>query len=286
MDTRNRRIVEAFKAGQTMREIGEAYGLTRGRIGQILKRLEVDRADGGVSLRKSQRTDQIIAVMDETGCGATEAARRLGIRLTNEAQVYAAETRHERAVTRFWSRVDKSGGPDACWPWTGGRGNQYGKAGGVIPGEQFAHRVAFILTNGRKPEAAQLFRGAACVLHSCDNPPCCNPAHLREGTMADNMRDRDERGRDRFSRGYGPARPAGFRHSDEARAKMRRAHRRNAKNGRGTAGWWNSLTPEQREAHKKKTADAARAAIAANPAAQARKIAEGKKRAADRRANN
>lgn len=36
--------------------------------------------------------------------------------------------------------------------------------------------------------------------HRCDNPPCCNPAHLYAGDQLDNARDRDAKGRNGFSR--------------------------------------------------------------------------------------
>jgi hypothetical protein len=72
-------------------------------------------------------------------------------------------------------------GPDECWPWIGSHDrNGYGHL--TRFGKQVrAHRVAWELANGREP------RG--CICHSCDNPACVNPAHLWEGSHADNMRD-------------------------------------------------------------------------------------------------
>ena len=34
-----------------------------------------------------------------------------------------------------------------------------------------------------------------CVLHKCDNPKCINPNHLELGTLKENVRQRDTRGR-------------------------------------------------------------------------------------------
>lgn len=91
------------------------------------------------------------------------------------------------AAARFWSRVDRSAGPEACWPWRGCVDHDgYGLASLDIT--RRAHRVAFVLCGGFIPEGQG-------VLHSCDNPPCCNPAHLRAGTEADNSADMVARGR-------------------------------------------------------------------------------------------
>ena len=88
---------------------------------------------------------------------------------------------------RFESRLDKSGSDDACWPWSG-HVNRKGYGVLWFHGKQsLAHRVAYFLANDVWPTLP--------VLHSCDNPPCCNPAHLRQGTPADNAADMVSRGR-------------------------------------------------------------------------------------------
>jgi hypothetical protein len=89
---------------------------------------------------------------------------------------------------RFWAKVDRSGGPDACWPWTGHRGPAgYGRF--ALDGKHPIHasRASWIIHNGPLPDG--LF-----ALHTCDNKPCVNPAHLYAGTKRDNARDASERG--------------------------------------------------------------------------------------------
>ena len=96
-----------------------------------------------------------------------------------------------KEIAWFWSRVDGSGGPDACWPWRGTKWDfGYGRFKAkdrVRPRGYAAHRVAFYLTHGRWPEP--------CGLHECDNPPCCNPAHIWEGSKAENNVDCVKKGR-------------------------------------------------------------------------------------------
>lgn len=98
-------------------------------------------------------------------------------------------TRHKGQPAEFWAKVDKSGGPDACWPWTGARWTirPYGhleRNGHKIK----AHRYSWELTHGPIPTGLQ-------VCHLCDNPPCCNPTHLFLGTQQDNMDDMVSKGR-------------------------------------------------------------------------------------------
>src|ERR1035437_4417867 len=56
--------------------------------------------------------------------------------------------------------------------------------------QQAAHRAVYETFVGPIPEGLH-------ICHTCDNPPCCEPSHLFPGTAADNMHDRDRKGRGR-----------------------------------------------------------------------------------------
>ena len=90
----------------------------------------------------------------------------------------------------FWDRCIPE--PNTgCWLWMD-CAHEFGygllKIGGRKGPVVRAHRYAWELHNGPIPRG--LF-----VCHRCDNPPCCNPAHLFLGTNADNVRDMRRKGR-------------------------------------------------------------------------------------------
>lgn len=91
-------------------------------------------------------------------------------------------------VTEFWMSVDRRGN-DECWPWTGYTNEDgYGEFffGGRMVG---AHELAVTFTTGelRLPQLD--------TCHSCGNPPCCNPGHLRFDTRQSNVDDTVRMGR-------------------------------------------------------------------------------------------
>lgn len=69
-----------------------------------------------------------------------------------------------------------------CWLWTGAIDkNGYGISA-IKQRKISAHRVSYLLHYGEIPP--NLY-----VLHTCHNPSCVNPNHLKIGTQKDNIQD-------------------------------------------------------------------------------------------------
>lgn len=99
----------------------------------------------------------------------------------------------EPVLIRLVRRVDRVNGdaPEKdpslgiCWVFLGARTT---KGHGVIRDDagrlSYTHRIALAAALGRELLPGML----AC--HRCDNPPCCRPSHLYEGSKADNEKDK------------------------------------------------------------------------------------------------
>lgn len=76
-----------------------------------------------------------------------------------------------------------------CWFFPVGPVNPEGYRRIIWNGRTImSHRLVYEVFVGSIPKGLR-------VLHSCDNPPCCNPGHLSVGTDADNQADKVRKGR-------------------------------------------------------------------------------------------
>lgn len=127
---------------------------------------------------------------------AARRSRRNGPRGAKFAREPEATT--EEIVARAMARVviAEPTGTDGwratgCWIWQGAARSGYGTIG-TKKRSLALHRFMWEVRFGPIPTGL-------CVLHHCDNRRCCNPDHLFVGTMGDNNRDRDAKGRQAHS---------------------------------------------------------------------------------------
>lgn len=145
----------------------------------------------------------VISAQGLTGCVIDECGKKIVGRgrcrrhysqwwraTRNTARPPALHLKGKRPEQRFREKVNERG-PDECWPW-------------LPPGDKFGHGQFFVSPErGTVPAhvfALELATGDSCPpgkegCHHCDNPPCCNPAHVYYGTRQQNVDDMHRRGR-------------------------------------------------------------------------------------------
>lgn len=103
-------------------------------------------------------------------------------------ELRAAElARRDRPLSERFEKFVVRG--DGCWGWTGchnGVGYGYLRVNKKL---RLATHVSLELDGRPQPSSQH----KAC--HTCDNPPCTNPAHLWWGTASENTMDAYRKGR-------------------------------------------------------------------------------------------
>jgi 6-pyruvoyltetrahydropterin/6-carboxytetrahydropterin synthase len=105
-----------------------------------------------------------------------------------ESRLYELGNRELSKVKERLFQNINVGAPEECWEFNGSRDkDNYGYCAYTYAGTNKAHRLVMWLAGYDITDVE--------VLHSCDNPPCCNRRHLRIGTHSENEKDKDDRNR-------------------------------------------------------------------------------------------
>lgn len=103
---------------------------------------------------------------------------------------------------RFWSYVQKLGENDGgCWVWVGQLNEAgYGKITIRKNGKRRSYRAHIYSWELHNNHQVRTNIGMV-IMHKCDHPYCVNPDHLSLGTHAENVRDREAKGRSVYVNG-------------------------------------------------------------------------------------
>jgi hypothetical protein len=179
-------IVALYSSGLSVGDIAEKEQKPRGQIRYRLQKCGVVFRSKDEAWRLRMERTPIKKPAECLTCKGIFESGSTSVKRTKHCSVECR--RNSPLALRFWRQVTIRG-PDECWEWTESNRNSQGY-GQITVGNRSrqAHRVAFEL-------AIRKLQPGENVLHSCDNPPCCNPQHLWPGTQLDNARDRDAKGR-------------------------------------------------------------------------------------------
>jgi hypothetical protein len=129
------------------------------------------------------------------GESVTEIAARFGLAYSGIRDVLLKKGILKRSsdfpLERFEKKFRVTPG---CWLWTGSPGTTGYGAFWLGDKNVAAHRFSYAAYKGE-------IATGMLVLHSCDNPLCVNPDHLRLGTNSDNTLDKVSRDRCNSSKG-------------------------------------------------------------------------------------
>lgn len=204
--------VRLYSSGQTLRQVGQVVGVSGERVRKVFAAHSIE-----TRAKSAPAPDRFMRHVEVTeghwkwtgGPHFLISEKRLKAPRNAAIELFRGEATEERLVStcgvegciapshlvlsaaddgiraRLMARISVSA--SGCWEWTGPRlPSGYGHMSNML----YTHRAAYQLFVGPIPDGMH-------VCHRCDNPPCCNPEHLFLGTAADNMHDRDAKGRHR-----------------------------------------------------------------------------------------